>query len=488
MPPESIAIDYPSRHASSRALSKRMLADVAILIDISFAIASAFLIKFAYVGFSGFGQNDDVLAGRLSYLSVIVLVISSLFFALQKREHYNYDKMDWSFWRELTRLVVAVMFSFGFALYVVFLMKESSQFSRVWMFTWCAAVFLFLLAGRVFWLAQFERLSRRGYFRRRVLLLGAGDALQRAKDGLLSDHSHVELAAISDLGASNSPENSSSHALPAAINHAVYKGQSGAIDEIIIALPPAEGALLEHVIRRLRLLPVTLNVALDFGGYKCRALDLSQIGCTNLVSVQKKPISEWNVILKACEDYFLALLALIVFSPAMAVIAVLIKLDSKGPVLFRQRRHGFNHRIFSVYKFRTMTVAEDGEEVAQATRGDKRVTRVGYFLRRTSLDELPQILNVLTGDMSLVGPRPHAITHNDYYSRMLENYACRHRVKPGITGWAQVNGLRGETTTPEVMEQRVRYDLEYIDSWSIWLDLKILFMTPVFGFVSSKAY
>jgi putative colanic acid biosysnthesis UDP-glucose lipid carrier transferase len=337
----------------------------------------------------------------------------------------------------------------------------------------------------VFWLVQFERLSQRGYFRRRVLLLGTGDALQRAREGLLSDHSHAELAAVSDLGAAHSP---ASPALSSAIGHAVLKGQSGEIDEIIIALPSTEGALLDILIRRLRLLPINLNIALDFGGCKCRVLDFAQIGYTNLVGVQKKPISEWNVILKACEDYFLAILSLIIFLPPMTLIALLIKLDSRGPVLFRQRRHGFNHRIFSVYKFRTMTVTEDGEEVAQAKKGDKRVTRVGFFLRRTSLDELPQLFNVLLGDMSLVGPRPHAITHNDYYSHVLENYACRHRVKPGITGWAQVNGMRGETATPDLMEERVRYDLEYIDNWSLWFDLKILFLTPVYGFVSSKAY
>jgi len=486
---ESIAIYYAGRHASIRTLSKRMLADVAILIDIAFAIASAFIIKVLYVGLGGYGQSGEVLAGRLNYLSVMALVISALFLALHKRGHYNYEQAgNWSFLHEFTRLVLAVMFSFGVALYALFLIKESALFSRVWVFSWCATVFLFLLMGRVFWLTQFEKLSQKGYFRRRVLLLGAGEALQRAKDGLLSDRSNLDLAAISDLGTSKSAGHSSDLALLAALNHAVSKGQSGGIDEIIIALPSTEGTLLDLVIRRLRLLPVTLNIALDFGDCNFRALDLSQAGPTNLVSVQKKPISEWNVVLKACEDYFLAILSLIIFAPAMAVIACLIKLDSKGPILFRQRRHGFNHRIFWVYKFRTMTVTEDGEEVAQARKGDKRVTRVGYFLRRTSLDELPQLFNVLLGDMSLVGPRPHAVTHNDHYSCVLENYACRHRVKPGITGWAQVNGFRGETATPELMEQRVHYDLEYIENWSIWFDLKVLIMTPIYGFVSSKAY
>src|SRR5262249_13170599 len=147
----------------------------------------------------------------------------------------------------------------------------------------------------------------------------------------------------------------------------------------------------------------------------------------------------------------------------------------------RQRRYGYNHRIIEVLKFRSMTVLEDGPAVTQATKNDKRVTKVGRFLRRTSLDELPQLVNVLRGEMSIFGPRPHALAHNTYYGDLIENYANRHRVKPGMTGWAQVHGFRGETTHPNMMAERVRYDLDYIENWSIWLDLKIIIMTPLFG-------
>jgi putative colanic acid biosynthesis UDP-glucose lipid carrier transferase len=169
------------------------------------------------------------------------------------------------------------------------------------------------------------------------------------------------------------------------------------------------------------------------------------------------------------------------------VIAALIKLDSPGPVLFRQRRHGYNHRIIDVYKFRTMSVQENGTHVQQARKDDPRVTRMGRLLRRTSLDELPQLLNVLTGEMSLVGPRPHALAHNQLYAEQLDRYANRHRVKPGITGWAQINGFRGPTEDPEKMRQRVQLDLHYIENWSIWLDLKILVLTPFLGFIHRNA-
>jgi putative colanic acid biosysnthesis UDP-glucose lipid carrier transferase len=483
---DSIAYHPTKRQAHGRSLSKKMFSDIAILIDVVFALASGYFIKVYYVDT---GSGGGSVEGHLSYLSIIALVMTALFAVLLRGRQYHYNA-NWSFVKESMRLVMAIMFSFGFALFALFIMKESDLFSRVWMLSWCATVFLFLLAGRIFWLFQFRKLSDAGYFRRRVLLIGGGQTLHRIRKNLLLDRTASEIACISDLGLEgehNSPL-TFNHALSAALAHAVLKGQSGAIDEVIIALPSSEGVLLEQVVRRLRLLPVELNVALDFVGYGGKFIELNQIGSANILRVQKKPISDWSVILKALEDYILAILSLIIFLPAMAVIALLIKLDSKGPVLFRQRRHGFNHRIFSVYKFRTMTVTEDGAEITQARKDDKRVTRMGWFLRRTSLDELPQLFNVLAGDMSLVGPRPHAVVHNDHYSQMLENYACRHRVKPGLTGWAQINGLRGEASRPDEMEHRVRYDLEYIDNWSIWFDLKILLLTPIFGFVSRKAY
>ncbi len=207
-----------------------------------------------------------------------------------------------------------------------------------------------------------------------------------------------------------------------------------------------------------------------------------------LLDLQRPPFDARGILLKAAMDYVLGSIALVVFSPLMLAIAAAIKLDSRGPVFFVQSRHGYNHRVIRVVKFRTMTVAEDGPVVTQAVRGDKRVTRVGRFLRRTSLDELPQLFNVLRGELSLVGPRPHAVAHNESYARLLNRYANRHKVKPGITGWAQVNGCRGETKTPEDMRQRVELDLHYIKNWSPWLDIEILFRTTLVPFFSSVAY
>ena len=189
-------------------------------------------------------------------------------------------------------------------------------------------------------------------------------------------------------------------------------------------------------------------------------------------------LTGWNRIVKQAEDLILAIVALILVAPMMSVVAVLIKLDSKGPVLFRQQRVGFNNNVITVYKFRTMMHQLDAPaDVPQAQRADRRVTRLGRFLRRTGLDELPQLFNVLKGEISLVGPRPHALAHNDMYAALIDNYLSRHQVQPGITGWAQVNSLRGETDTLDRMQRRVQYDLAYINNWSLFLDLKIMLMT-----------
>ena len=202
------------------------------------------------------------------------------------------------------------------------------------------------------------------------------------------------------------------------------------------------------------------------------------------LSLVRRPLNTSEIVTKRALDIVGAGVGLALLSPALAIVCLLIKLDTPGPVIFRQRRYGFNQQPFRIYKFRSMTTMDDGREVVQASKNDARVTRVGAVLRRFNIDELPQLINVLRGEMSLVGPRPHALAHDQQFERAIALYARRHNVKPGITGWAQVNGLRGETTTNEIMRKRVEHDLHYIDNWSLGLDIRILFLT-VF---SRKAY
>jgi putative colanic acid biosynthesis UDP-glucose lipid carrier transferase len=202
-------------------------------------------------------------------------------------------------------------------------------------------------------------------------------------------------------------------------------------------------------------------------------------GATVAIEIQRIPLSLFERAQKRCLDLGVAAVALLLLAPFLIGTAVLVKLDSPGRVIFRQARRGFNGRQFNILKFRSMTTLDNGDCIQQATRDDARVTRVGKTLRKTSVDELPQLWNVLRGDMSLVGPRPHALAHDNYYDKIIGNYAYRHHVKPGLTGWAQIHGLRGETPTIDLMEKRVEYDVWYISNWSIWLDIRILVRTAI---------
>jgi putative colanic acid biosynthesis UDP-glucose lipid carrier transferase len=206
------------------------------------------------------------------------------------------------------------------------------------------------------------------------------------------------------------------------------------------------------------------------------------------LDISVSPMVGFNVIVKWFEDKCLSVAIILLISPVLLIIAAAIKLTSKGPVIFKQKRHGWNGKIITIFKFRTMYYSTESDGVKQATIADTRVTPLGAFLRRTSLDELPQFFNVLFGDMSIVGPRPHAVEHNQEYMQRIDSYMLRHKVKPGVTGWAQVNGLRGETDTVDKMIARVDHDLYYIENWSLWFDLSIIAKTIVTGFINKNAY
>jgi Undecaprenyl-phosphate glucose phosphotransferase len=264
------------------------------------------------------------------------------------------------------------------------------------------------------------------------------------------------------------------------------------VDMVVVALPASARARLSRVLDRLCVLPIDVRVYIDGLDLKRCSLAIDTIGDVPLLKVIDRPLSDTRYMLKEIEDRVLGALILVSILPLMAIIAIAIRLDSPGPVLFRQRRYGFNDQLIQVLKFRTMyhdCRDLDAEQLTQ--RNDQRVTRVGAFLRRTSLDELPQFINVVCGEMSIVGPRPHACRAKAggiLYQDAVPNYSARHRVKPGITGLAQVNGWRGETRTVEQIQKRVENDLTYIENWSLWLDMKIICRTLLIGFVSKHAY
>ena len=262
------------------------------------------------------------------------------------------------------------------------------------------------------------------------------------------------------------------------------------VDDVVICLPWSADEQIAEILNTLRELPVNVYLGADLVGFRLPVRPApDHFEELPLVEVMGRPLSGWGVVQKAVLDYCLGTVLTILLLPLMILIVFAIRLESPGPALFRQQRYGFVNRTFNIYKFRTMrhtAVVED--KIVQATRDDPRVTRMGRILRRLSLDELPQLFNVLNGTMSLVGPRPHATQHNEEYARLIRGYFARHRVKPGMTGWAQVKGFRGETKTLAQMEARVQFDIYYVENWSLLLDLKILLMTAIICVAGRKAY
>jgi Undecaprenyl-phosphate glucose phosphotransferase len=260
-------------------------------------------------------------------------------------------------------------------------------------------------------------------------------------------------------------------------------GRQAEIDMLIVALPMRAEERLVQLLKTLWVLPVDIRLAARASQLRFRPRAYSFVGSVPFLDLFDKPIADWDRVAKACFDRIVGTMLLILFAPVMLAVALAIKLDSPGPVLFRQKRYGFNNELIEVFKFRSMyTHMTDANAAKLATRDDPRVTRIGRFIRKTSLDELPQLINVaIRGDLSLVGPRPHALqakAANRLYEQVVDGYYARHRVKPGITGWAQINGWRGETDTSEKLERRVEHDLHYIENWSVLFDLYILALTP----------
>ncbi|KAB7697297.1 undecaprenyl-phosphate glucose phosphotransferase [Plesiomonas shigelloides] len=262
----------------------------------------------------------------------------------------------------------------------------------------------------------------------------------------------------------------------------------GKVDEVYIALPLEARGRINHYLDQLSDTTVDTYIVPDLYAYSLHHTVAKSVGNISTLSVFSSPFDGIGGFIKRAEDIILGALILLLISPVLLFVAIGVKLSSPGPVLFKQDRYGLGGKCIKVWKFRSMKVMENSDKVVQATRNDPRVTRFGAFIRRTSLDELPQFFNVLQGSMSIVGPRPHAVAHNEEYRAIVNRYMVRHMVKPGITGLAQINGFRGETDTVDKMEMRVKYDLRYIQTWSLALDIKIIFLTIFKGFVGETAY
>jgi Undecaprenyl-phosphate glucose phosphotransferase len=266
-------------------------------------------------------------------------------------------------------------------------------------------------------------------------------------------------------------------ALEADLKRAIESARALSPESVFVIAPWSDIATIDRCVEELLTVPVEIHLGPERILDRFDQVRISKFGSMATLQLTRAPLSSLEVLQKRVFDLIIAGSALVLLAPAFALIALMIRLDSPGPVFFRQRRYGFNQQMFRIFKFRTMTTLDDGDVIRQACRNDRRITRMGRWLRRWNFDELPQLINVVHGEMSLVGPRPHALSHDRAYEQRIALYARRHNVKPGITGWAQVNGLRGETDTDEKMRRRVDFDLYYIDNWSLLFDLKILLYT-----------
>jgi putative colanic acid biosysnthesis UDP-glucose lipid carrier transferase len=393
--------------------------------------------------------------------------------------------------RELWVVFTTWLFVPPILFFCAFVTKSSAHYSRVVSLGWFVTAPLLLCASRLAGRMVVRHLRAQGRNLRNVAILGATQSAEKLCDSIAArPWMGMQLSGLYD-------DRSQGRRHKFRVEHCPYMGtvddliqdaRKGKVDIVYIALPLRAEARVGEVLRALADTTATVYLMADFFTYDLLHARWTELGSLPVVSIYDSPFRGAGGWLKRLEDLVLGSLIVILIAPVLLATAVLVKLTSPGPVFFRQRRYGLNGKEIRVLKFRSMSVCEDGPSIKQATKDDKRVTPVGKILRRTSLDELPQFLQVITGEMSIVGPRPHAVAHNEEYRALIHGYMLRHKVKPGITGWAQVNGWRGETDDIIKMEKRVQHDLEYIQNWHLLWDIKIILLTLIGTKKSHNAY
>jgi Undecaprenyl-phosphate glucose phosphotransferase len=390
------------------------------------------------------------------------------------------------------RVLLGWLGTFGMLFLATRLFEPVTQADGPWAAAWFSTSLAAMGLARLGLWVRMRHWTRAGRLGELVAVVGAGPVAQRLLRDITAANASLRLFGVYDDRAARLPTHCMGCRIRGTVDDLVRDVRHHHIDSVIVALPLAEERLLVETLNRLCEVPVHVRLCPDSFGLRLGKVQVSHIAGHTFLNVVDRPLYGWRAILKAAEDRLLGLAILTMIAPLLIAIALLIKMDSPGPVLFRQKRYGFNNQLIDVWKFRSMHAHMTDAKGEQLTRrNDPRITRVGAFLRRTSLDELPQFINVVRGEMSIVGPRPHATAAKAgalLYQEAVRNYDARHRVKPGITGWAQINGWRGETDTVEQIRKRVEHDLYYIENWSILLDLKIIFRTIVGGFTGRQAF
>ncbi|OXT01484.1 undecaprenyl-phosphate glucose phosphotransferase [Notoacmeibacter marinus] len=394
----------------------------------------------------------------------------------------------------LNRLVTAVAIAFAMVALAAFFLKIGAFYSRFWFGSWVLATFSALFVLRFAVSRLIMRWSRNGRIERRAVIVGGGELAE----GLIrqlenSPHNDIRICGIfDDRDDHRSPPVVAGYPKLGDIDDLVEFARIAQIDMLIVTLPLTAESRVLMMLKKLWVLPVDIRLAAHSNALQFRPRSYAYLGDVPTLAIFDRPITDWSSVAKRVFDIVFSLAGLILFSPIMIATAIAIRLDSPGPVFFKQKRHGFNNEEIDVYKFRSMYTDQCDPTARNAvTKGDPRVTPIGRFIRKTSIDELPQFFNALFGSLSLVGPRPHAVTaqaHDKLYGEVVDGYFARHRVKPGVTGWAQINGWRGEIDSEEKIEKRTEFDLFYIENWSLLFDLKILLLTPFSLFNTENAY
>ncbi|WP_417518347.1 undecaprenyl-phosphate glucose phosphotransferase [Minwuia sp.] len=475
------AMSKNSRRVRMIASSPSLLVGFTRFFDLAIILLAGWL---AYV------LRHDSLVLPAPYVAAMLVAAAVAANAFQFAGLYRFNELE-RIGSQLGRLAIGWTAVSLALLAISFFSKTSEDYSRIWVGIWLISSFLMLGGFRMAlaWRIQTWKIS--GVLARNVVVVGAGLQGERLIRHIEEHRAELGINVLAVFTLNPGAGRKEVFGIPVrgGIKDLLLFVRNNTVQEIMVALPWSKEEEIAAVLNQLREAPIDVSLAPEPLGYRLMERRVRHLGDLPMTVVQEPPLSGWNYIIKALEDRILSALIIIAISPLLITLAILIRLDSPGPAIFRQQRYGFNNNVFTVYKFRSMrNDAGDARGGAQATKGDARITRIGAFIRKTSLDELPQLFNVLKGDMSLVGPRPHAVAHNEEYAELIDHYLSRHKVKPGITGWAQIHGLRGETDTNEKMEMRVQYDLYYIDNWSLWLDIRIILRTLLVGFVNENAY
>jgi len=390
---------------------------------------------------------------------------------------------------EAGRIIAAWLLTFLSMVFIAFISKTSEQFSRVVLLAWLLTTPIVLILARLVLRQFFSHLKRLGLNNRSVAIVGMTEnGLRFARELENNPDFGYRIAGFYDERQSESPNDFGGYANLGTYSDMISSARQGEWDQIYFALPVEAKKRMHSLLDELSDSATPIRLLPDYFTTNLLHSKFIEIADTPVLCIYDSPFSSDHALVKRIEDVMIGGAILTLISPVLLGIGLAVKLTSKGPIIFKQTRYGLKGEKILVWKFRTMTVCEDGDDVKQAQKNDDRFTPIGRFLRRTSLDELPQFINVLQGRMSIVGPRPHAVAHNEQYRSLIPGYMLRHMIKPGITGWAQINGWRGETNTVYKMKKRVEFDLEYMREWSLALDLKIIFLTITRSFIDKNAY